>query len=55
MNREVSKLPGGFWNFSQPIEDNVDETISGVKGGLAVKLFGDDLKTLEEKGEEITA
>jgi heavy metal efflux system protein len=55
MNREVSKLPGGFWNFSQPIEDNVDETISGVKGGLAVKLFGDDLKTLEEKGEEITS
>jgi cobalt-zinc-cadmium resistance protein CzcA len=55
MNREVSKLPGGFWNFSQPIEDNVDETISGVKGGLAVKLYGDDLKTLEEKGEEITA
>ena len=55
MNREVSKLPGGFWNFSQPIEDNVDETISGVKGGLAVKLFGDDLKILEDKGEEITA
>ena len=55
MNREVSKLPGAFWNFSQPIEDNVDETVSGVKGGLAVKLFGNDLKTLEEKGEEITA
>jgi cobalt-zinc-cadmium resistance protein CzcA len=55
MNREVSKLPGVFWNFSQPIEDNVDETISGVKGGLAAKLFGDDLKVLEEKGEEITA
>jgi cobalt-zinc-cadmium resistance protein CzcA len=55
MNREVSKLPGVFWNFSQPIEDNVDETVSGVKGGLAAKLFGDDLKTLEEKGEEITA
>jgi cobalt-zinc-cadmium resistance protein CzcA len=55
MNREVSKLPGGFWNFSQPIEDNVDETVSGVKGGLAAKLFGDDLQTLEDKGEEITA
>jgi len=55
MNREVSKLPGGFWNFSQPIEDNVDETISGVKGGLAAKLFGNDLKVLEAKGEEITA
>ena len=53
MNREVSKLPGVFWNFSQPIEDNVDETLTGVKGGLAVKVFGDDLKTLEEKGEQI--
>ncbi|HEY1984559.1 MAG TPA: CusA/CzcA family heavy metal efflux RND transporter [Terracidiphilus sp.] len=53
MNREVSKLPGVIWNFSQPIEDNVDETISGVKGGLAAKVFGEDLKTLEQKGEEI--
>ena len=53
MNREVTKLPGAIWNFSQPIEDNVDETISGVKGGLAAKVFGDDLKTLESKGEEI--
>ena len=53
MNREVSKLPGAIWNFSQPIEDNVDETISGVKGGLAAKIFGDDLETLEGKGEEI--
>jgi heavy metal efflux system protein len=55
MNREVSKLPGVVWNFSQPIEDNVDETISGVKGGLAAKIFGDDLKTLEDKGAEIMA
>jgi len=53
MNREVSKLPGVVWNFSQPIEDNVDETISGVKGGLAAKVFGDDLQTLEDKGAEI--
>jgi cobalt-zinc-cadmium resistance protein CzcA len=55
MNREVSKLPGVFWNFSQPIEDNVDETLTGTKGGLAVKVFGDDLKLLEEKGEEVVA
>src|SRR6202035_3771126 len=55
MNREVSKLPGVLWNFSQPIEDNVDETITGTKGGLAVKVYGDDLKTLEKKGEEIMA
>ena len=53
MNREVSKLPGVFWNFSQPIEDNVDETLTGTKGGLAAKLFGPDLTVLEEKGDEI--
>ncbi len=55
MNREVAKLPGAFWNFSQPIEDNVNETVTGTKGGLAAKIFGSDLKVLEEKGEQITA
>ena len=53
MNREVSKLPGVFWNFSQPIEDNVDETLTGTKGGLAAKVYGDDLKTLEDKGAQM--
>jgi cobalt-zinc-cadmium resistance protein CzcA len=53
MNREVAKYPGAFWNFSQPIEDNVDETLTGTKGGLAAKLYGPDLDVLEEKGEEI--
>jgi heavy metal efflux system protein len=53
MSREVSRLPGAFWNFSQPIEDNVDETLTGTKGGLAAKLFGPDLEVLEEKGSEI--
>jgi heavy metal efflux system protein len=55
MNREVSKLPGAVWNFSQPIEDNVGETVSGLKGGSGAKIYGDDLKLLEQKGEEITA
>jgi cobalt-zinc-cadmium resistance protein CzcA len=53
MNREVSKMPGVFWNFSQPIEDNVGETLTGTKGGLAAKIYGDDLKTLEEKGNQV--
>ena len=55
MNREVAKLPGALWNFSQPIEDNVGETVTGTKGQLALKLFGKDLKTLDEKGDEVTA
>lgn len=53
MNREVEKIPGVLWNYSQPISDNMEEAVSGVKGELAVKIYGTDLKTLEEKGEEI--
>jgi cobalt-zinc-cadmium resistance protein CzcA len=55
MNLAVQKYPGAIWNFSQPIEDNVGETMTGTKGSLALKIFGDDLKTLEQKGEEVTA
>jgi len=53
MNRAVEKYPGAIWNFSQPIEDNVGETLTGTKGALALKIFGDDLKLLEQKGEEV--
>jgi cobalt-zinc-cadmium resistance protein CzcA len=53
MERAVQKYPGAIWNFSQPIEDNVGETMTGTKGALALKIFGDDLKTLEQKGEEV--
>ncbi len=53
MDRELEKTPGVIWNFSQPISDNVEEAVSGVKGELAVKIYGDDLKTLEAKGDEI--
>jgi cobalt-zinc-cadmium resistance protein CzcA len=55
MNRALEKYPGAIWNFSQPIEDNVGETLTGTKGSLALKIFGDDLKLLEQKGEEVTA
>jgi heavy metal efflux system protein len=55
MNRELEKMPGVIWNFSQPISDNVEEAVSGVKGELAVKIYGDDLKTLEDKADQIVA
>jgi heavy metal efflux system protein len=55
MNRELEKTPGVIWNFSQPISDNLEEAVSGVKGALAVKIYGDDLKTLEQKGDEVVA
>src|SRR5580704_16316399 len=52
MNREVEKIPGAIWNFSQPIADNMEEAVSGVKGQLATKIYGDDLRTLEDKADE---
>jgi cobalt-zinc-cadmium resistance protein CzcA len=53
MDRELEKIPGALWNFSQPIADNMEEAVSGVKGQLAIKIYGNDLKTLEDKGVEI--
>ncbi len=53
MNRELDKTPGVLWGFSQPIEDNMEEAVSGVKGALATKIYGDDLRLLEEKADEI--
>ena len=42
--RELEKIPGVLWNFSQPIADNMEEAVSGVKGELATKIYGDDLR-----------
>ena len=53
LNRELEKIPGVDWGFSQPIADNMEEAISGVKGQLATKVFGDDLNVLEQKADEI--
>jgi cobalt-zinc-cadmium resistance protein CzcA len=53
MDRELEKMPGVVWNFSQPISDNVEEAVSGVKGELAVKLYGDDLRELENRADQI--
>ncbi len=55
MNRELNKIPGVVWGFSQPIEDNMEEAVSGVKGELATKIYGDDLKVLEGKSEQIVS
>ena len=53
MQRELDKIPGVIWNFSQPIADNMEEAVSGVKGELAVKIYGDDLRLLEGKADQI--
>jgi cobalt-zinc-cadmium resistance protein CzcA len=55
MNLAVQKYPGAVWNFSQPIEDNVGETMTGTKGSLALKIFGNDLSVLEQKGDEVAS
>jgi cobalt-zinc-cadmium resistance protein CzcA len=53
MDQELEKIPGVLWGFSQPIADNVEEAVSGIKGELAVKVYGDDLKVLEDKADQI--
>src|SRR5271168_3576004 len=55
MDRELEKFPGVLWNYSQPISDNMEEAVSGVKGELAVKIYGDDLRTLERTADKIQA
>ena len=54
MDKELSIFPGILTNFSQVIQDNVEEAISGVKGEIAIKIFGSDLKTLQDRADQIT-
>ena len=49
----LKRIPGVIFNFSQVIQDNVEEAMSGVKGENSIKLFGTDLKTMESKAVEI--
>jgi len=53
IEKVVAKIPGVTFNFSQVIQDNVQEAMSGVKGENSIKLFGVDLKILEAKAVEI--
>jgi cobalt-zinc-cadmium resistance protein CzcA len=54
MTMQLEKaFPGVIWGFSQPIEDNMEEAVSGVKGELATKVYGDDLHLLEDKAQEV--
>jgi cobalt-zinc-cadmium resistance protein CzcA len=55
MQKGLDKYPGVDFNFSQNIQDNVEEAMSGVKGENSLKLFGDDFDTLTKKAEEIKA
>jgi cobalt-zinc-cadmium resistance protein CzcA len=53
INKKLAVFPGIIFNYTQPAEDAVDEAETGLKSSLAVKIFGADLETLEEKGRAI--
>jgi len=53
INDKLQSFPGIIFNYTQPAEDAVDEAESGLKSALAVKVFGSDLDTLEQKGKAI--
>jgi len=53
MDAQLEKFPGIDFNFSQNIQDNVEEAMSGVKGENSLKLFGDDIDVLVARAAEI--
>src|SRR5690349_7990633 len=53
VNEKLESFPGIIFNYTQPAEDAVDEAETGLKSALAVKVFGPDLNTLEQKGKAI--
>jgi cobalt-zinc-cadmium resistance protein CzcA len=53
MTAKLQKFPGIVFNFSQPIMDNVEEAVSGVKGSIAIKIFGEDLPYLDAKADSV--
>jgi cobalt-zinc-cadmium resistance protein CzcA len=55
MTRKIHAIPGVPTNFSQVIQDNVEEALSGVKGAIAIKIFGPDLEVLEDKSAQVAS
>ncbi|QWD73630.1 efflux RND transporter permease subunit [Polynucleobacter sp. TSB-Sco08W16] len=53
LQTELDKIPGINYSFSQYIQDNVNEALSGVKGENSVKIFGSDLEVLAQKAHEV--
>ncbi len=53
MRAALEQWPGIQYNFSQPIKDRVEESISGIRGQIVVKIYGDDLLLMQEKLEEV--
>ena len=53
MRNKLNKYPGITFGFSQPIQDNVEEYVAGVKSALVIKIFGDDLYDLEKMANKV--
>jgi heavy metal efflux system protein len=53
INKKLESFPGINFNYTQPAEDAVDEAETGLKSALAVKIFGSNLDTLQQKGKAI--
>lgn len=53
MAKELEGVPGLIFSFSQPIADMIDDLISGIKADLGIKIFGDDLETLDKLASQI--
>jgi heavy metal efflux system protein len=52
-DKELGKIPGLDYNFTQPMAMRVDETVSGVKADLAIKIFGDDFNALDSISQQV--
>ena len=53
LDMELSTIPGIAYDFTQPMAMRIDETVSGVKADLAIKIFGDDFNTLDRLGQQV--
>lgn len=53
MEAELNKIPGVSYEFTQPMQMRMDETITGTRGDVAIKIFGQDLDTLERLGKQV--
>src|SRR5882672_1550617 len=53
LDKELNTIPGVAFSFTQPMAMRIDETVSGVKADLAVKIFGDDFRTLNALGQQV--
>lgn len=55
MDKQLNKIPGIIFNYSQPIRDNVEEAVAGVNAALAVKIFGRDFDVLDSTARQVAS